>query len=538
LTADTWYKIFKELIMAAKKVESNSRVKSKTAQKPDAKKNAPRDSAAPKKAAVSKKQLKAAVKKASAAGTAFLHEDFLLSSKLARELFHSCAAKMPIIDYHCHLPPQEVAENKNFKNLTDIWLKGDHYKWRLMRACGIDEKYITGEASDEEKFQAWARTVPKTVGNPIFPWTHLELKRYFGIENTMLCARSADAIWKKANELLARPDFRPRAIMEKFKVELVCTTDDPADDLGWHRAVAADPSMKTKMLPAYRPDRAMAVDNAAVYNVYLDTLGKAAATEIKTYRDLIEVLDKRHAYFHENGSRLTDHALLTPVAAFAPDPQLETVFQKIRAGQNPDPGEAQQIRTGILLEIARMNSRRGWTMQLHIAALRDNNSRMFQTIGPNTGYDAIYDAPIAAPLAKFFDRLEASRELPRTILYSLNENDNAALAALAGCFQDGSVPGKMQLGSAWWFNDQKDGMEFQIKTLANIGLLSLFVGMLTDSRSYMSYPRHEYFRRILCNIIAGWADSGEVPADRELLGTMVEDICYNNAKNYFGMMKE
>ncbi|MDR1624968.1 MAG: glucuronate isomerase [Spirochaetia bacterium] len=523
--------------MAAKKIQSNSRAASKAAQKPGLGKKPVKDSAAPKKAAVSQKPKKTAVKGA-ARGAAFLHEDFLLSSKLARELFHSYAEKMPIIDYHCHLPPREVAENKNFKNLTDIWLTGDHYKWRLMRACGIDEKYITGGASDEEKFQAWARTVPKTVGNPIFPWTHLELKRYFGIENTVLCARSADAIWKKANGLLARPDFRPRAIMEKFKVRLVCTTDDPADDLGWHRAVAADPSMKTKMLPAFRPDKAMAVQDAAAYNAYLDTLGRAAGTEIKTYRDLIEVLDKRHAYFHENGGRLTDHAILVPAAAFAPDSQLETVFQKIRGGQNPGPEEARQIRTGVLLEIARMNSRRGWTMQLHIAALRDNNSRMFQALGPNTGYDAIHDAPIAAPLAKFFDRLEASGELPRTILYSLNGNDNAALAALAGCFQGGGVPGKMQLGSAWWYNDQKDGMEAQIKTLANIGLLSLFVGMLTDSRSYMSYPRHEYFRRILCTVIAAWVDAGEVPADRELLGTMVEDICYNNAKNYFGMLKE
>jgi glucuronate isomerase len=514
----------------------------KKAEKSAAKKSAAKKPVASKKAAATKKPVKEAVKKtAAASGSAkagFLHEDFLLSSKLAQELFHSYAEKMPIIDYHCHLPPQEVAENKNFKNLSDIWLKGDHYKWRLMRACGVEEKYITGSASDEEKFQAWARTVPKTVGNPIFPWTHLELKRYFGISNIMLSPQSADAVWKKANDLLARPDFKPRAIMEKFRVKLVCTTDDPADDLAWHKQVAADSSMKTKMLPAYRPDKAMAVDDAASYNAYLDTLGQAAGTEIRSYRGLIEVLDKRHAYFHENGSRLTDHALLVPVASFAPDSQLETIFAKIRSGQKPEPAEADMIRTGVLLEIARMNSRRNWTMQFHIAALRDNNSRMFQSIGPNTGYDAIHDAPIAASLSKFFDCLEATKELPRTILYSLNENDNAALAALAGCFQDGSFPGKMQLGSGWWYNDQKDGMEFQMKTLANIGVLSLFVGMLTDSRSYMSYPRHEYFRRILCNLIAGWVDTGEVPKDIKLLGTMVEDICYNNAKNYFGMIKE
>jgi glucuronate isomerase len=352
----------------------------------------------------------------------------------------------------------------------------------------------------------------------------------------MLSPATAAAIWKKANDLLGKPDFKPRAIMEKFRVKLVCTTDDPADDLTWHNQVAADSSIKTKMLPAYRPDKAMAVDNAASYNAYLDTLGKVAGMEIASYRGLIDALDKRHAYFHENGSRLTDHALLVPFADFAMDSQLEAAFAKIRAGQNPSPDEANAIRTGVMREIARMNSKRGWTMQLHIAALRDNNSRMFKTLGPNTGYDAIHDAPIAAALSKFFDHLESSQELPRTVLYSLNENDNAALAALAGCFQDGSVPGKIQLGSAWWFNDQRDGMEAQIKTLANIGVLSYFVGMLTDSRSYMSYPRHEYFRRILCNIIGGWVEDGEAPKDMKLLGGMVEDICYNNAKNYFAML--
>jgi glucuronate isomerase len=508
----------------------------KTADRPAAKKPTAKKTVSPRADKPAAKKPAAAPKKSSsAAGSGFLHEDFLLSSKTARELFHAYAEKMPIFDYHCHLPPQEVAENKNFKNLTDIWLKGDHYKWRLLRAAGVDEKYITGDASDEEKFHAWARTVPKTIGNPVFSWTHLELKRYFGISATLSPA-SAGAIWKKANALLAGPDFKPRAIMEKFKVKVVCTTDDPADDLAWHRQVAAEPSIKTKMLPAYRPDKAMAVDDAASYNAYLDVLGRAAGMEISSYRGLIEALDKRHAYFHENGSRLTDHALLVPAADFVEDSRLENIFAKIRAGQNPGPDEAAAIRTGVLAEIARMNSQRGWTMQLHIAALRDNNSRMFSSLGSNTGYDAIYDAPIIGALSKFFDRLESTRELPRTILYSLNENDNAALAALAGCFQDGSCPGKMQLGSAWWFNDQKDGMEAQIRTLANVGLLPLFVGMLTDSRSYMSYPRHEYFRRILCNIIALWVESGEVPRDMKLLGGMVEDICYNNAKAYFGMI--
>jgi glucuronate isomerase len=481
------------------------------------------------------KKSTAHVQKKAAAGAGFLHEDFLLSSKIAQELYHSHAKKMPVFDYHCHLPPQEVAENKNFKNLTDIWLKGDHYKWRLMRAAGIDEKFITGSASDEEKFHTWAEIVPQTIGNPVFPWAHLELKRYFGISGTVLSPATADKIWKKANALLARPDFTPRAIMEKFNVKVVCTTDDPADDLTWHKQVAADASMKTKMFPVYRPDKAMKADNAAAYTAYLDTLGRAADMEISSYRGLIEALDKRHAYFHENGSRLTDHALLVSVAQFAPESQLETIFAKIRSGQNPSPDEANAIRTGVLLEVARMNVRRGWVMQLHIGNLRDANSRMFRSLGPDTGYDSIYDLPVAGALARFFDCLESSRELPKTILYSANENDHAALATLAGCFQ-GDTPGKMQLGSAWWFNDQKDGMEFQMRTLANVGLLSRFVGMLTDSRSFMSYPRHEYFRRVLCDIIAGWVQAGEAPRDMKLLGGMVEDICYNNAKNYFALI--
>ncbi|MDR2589167.1 MAG: glucuronate isomerase [Spirochaetales bacterium] len=467
----------------------------------------------------------------------FMSEDFLLSTETARELFHSHAKDMPIIDYHCHLPPQEVAENKNFKNLTDIWLKGDHYKWRAMRACGVDENFITGKAGDEEKFLAWARTVPRLVGNPLFSWTHLELKRFFGMSGVFDSA-SAGALWKKANELLAGEGFAPRAIMEKFKVKMVCTTDDPADDLKWHRELAAKPGVKTKMLPAFRPDRAMAVENVVSYREYLELLGKAAGGEIRSYAGLIEALDKRHAYFHENGSRLTDHALLVPYADFVSAGELEGFFAKVLAGKALTHEEVSALKTGVLFEVARMNSRRGWTMQFHIGALRDTNSRMFSALGPNTGYDAIHDAPIAAPLARFFDRLEASRELPRTILYSLNQNDNEVLAALAGSFQDGTVPGKMQLGSGWWYNDQKDGMELQLKTLANMGVLSLFVGMLTDSRSFMSYPRHEYFRRILCNVIALWVEAGEAPRDMKLLGGMVEDICYNNAKNYFGMAVE
>jgi glucuronate isomerase len=530
---ENWHKIFQGGIkMATKKTPVKTAKTTKSAVK----------TTAPQKAVPAKKPVKAApkavsVKKSVKKTAAFLHEDFLLSTDTARELFHSYAKDMPIIDYHCHLPPQEVAENQNFKNLAGIWLNGDHYKWRVMRAMGFEERLITGDAPDEEKFQAWARAVPGTIGNPLYPWTHLELKRYFGI-NDVLKPETADAIWKKANSLLARPDYKPRAIMEKFKVKLVCTTDDPADDLRWHKQVAADPGMKTRMLPAFRPDKAANIADAASYNAYLETLGRAAGLEIRTYRDLIEALDKRHAWFHENGSRLTDHAVLVPSANFAADSELEAIFAKIRSGQNPGVEEAGSIRTGVLLEVARMNARRNWTMQLHIGALRSVNTARARALGPDVGNDAVNDACFATPLARFFDCLAGTNEVPRTILYSVNQNDNEVLAALIGCFQEAGVSGKMQLGSAWWYNDQRDGMELQMRTLGNFGVLPIFVGMLTDSRSFMSYPRHEYFRRILCNLIAGWVETGEVAKDMKNLGKIVQDISYNNAKNYFAMSGE
>lgn len=464
----------------------------------------------------------------------FLDEDFLLHSESARILYHSYARYMPIFDYHCHLSPKQVMENRNFKNLTEIWLGGDHYKWRLMRAAGIEERFITGDASDEEKFYAWAKVVPQTIGNPIYHWTHLELKRYFGIHDLLLRPETAREIWDHANSLLQKPEFTPWSIMEKFQVKVVCTTDDPADDLGYHKQAAGTAKMKTKMLPAFRPDKAMNCDDPAIYNKYLDLLGKAAGVSIQTYKDLIEALEKRHEYFHQNGCRLTDHALIVPVAEPLNEESLERVFKKVRSGSSPTPQEADLIRTGVLFEVGRMNAKRNWTMQLHLGALRNNNSRMFKLLGPDTGFDSISDLPIARPLSRFLDMLDSRNELPRTILYSLNPNDNETLATMIGNFQ-GGVPGKMQFGSAWWFNDQKDGMEQQMRILANMGLLSRFIGMLTDSRSFMSYPRHEYFRRILCNLIGTWVETGEAPKDLNLLGKMVEDICFNNAKNYFGM---
>lgn len=465
----------------------------------------------------------------------FLDEDFLLHSETARILYHSYAKYMPIFDYHCHLSPKQVAENRNFKNLTEIWLGGDHYKWRLMRAAGVEERYITGDASEEEKFLAWAEVVPQTVGNPVFHWTHLELKRYFGIEGVLLRPETAREIWEHANSLLQKPEFRPRAIMEKFMVKVVCTTDDPADDLAYHKQVASDSTMKTKMLPAFRPDKAMNCDDPQAYNAYLEVLEKASGTKIRTYTDLIDALDTRHQYFHQLGCRLTDHALLVPVAEPLEEKALQRAFSKVRSGDAPSPEEANLIRTGVLYEVARMNAKRNWTMQLHIGALRNNNSRMYKLLGPDTGFDSISDLPIARPLSKFLDLLDSQNQLPRTILYSLNPNDNEVLATMIGNFQGGGIPGKMQFGSAWWFNDQKDGMEQQMRILANMGLLSRFIGMLTDSRSFMSYPRHEYFRRILCNLLGNWVETGEAPKDLNLLGRMVEDICFHNAKNYFGI---
>jgi glucuronate isomerase len=464
----------------------------------------------------------------------FLDDNFLLESKTAEELFHDFAKDMPIFDFHCHLPPKEVAENRNFASLTDVWLRGDHYKWRAMRACGVDEHSITGDASDEEKFMAWAATVPATIGNPLYQWTHLELKRYFGVD-ALLDPKSAQEIWKKCNKLVASPELRPRAIMEKFKVKVICTTDDPVDSLEYHRLVAADKTMKTKMLPAFRPDMAMAVENLENYADYLQRLEEASGQLIRRYGDLVAALDRRHQYFHENGCRLTDHAVYVPTAEDATESELDGILLKARRKQALSQIEIDKLRTALLAEIGRMNARRGWTMQLHIGALRDQNARMKRRLGANTGFDHMGDLPIAAPLSRFMDVLESEGLMPRTILYVMNPRDNDTIASLINTYQGGGIPGKIQFGSGWWYNDQKDGMERQMTALANMGLLARFVGMLTDSRSFLSYPRHEYFRRVLCNMIGKWVDNGEAPRDMQLLGDMVKDICFDNAKNYFGI---
>ncbi|MFT3962960.1 glucuronate isomerase [Propionivibrio sp.] len=465
----------------------------------------------------------------------FMNADFLLPDACSQRLFHDYAAQMPIIDYHCHLPPADIAGNACFRDLAHAWLGGDHYKWRAMRANGVAEEDITGHPADYRTFLAWARTVPKLVGNPLYHWTHLELQRYFGID-APLSEKTAPMVWEACNALLVKPEFGARSLLQKMKVKAVGTTDDPADTLEHHIAYAkARQPGEPVMVPSYRPDKALAVEDPVAWKAYLGKLGAAAGMDIGSYQELVAALKKRHDAFHELGCRASDHALIAPIAAFVSGQALEALFAKFIAGTVPSLEEAEAFKTGLLLEVGRMNARRGWAMQLHLAAIRNLNTSMFGKLGPDTGYDAAADRPIAEKLALFLNALQVDNLLPKTILYSLNPNDLEVLATVMGCFQDGSVPGKLQSGSAWWFNDHIEGMRRQMVSLANIGLLSRFVGMLTDSRSFLSFPRHEYFRRILCALVGGWMESGEIPADFDTFGAMVQDICYNNAKNYFAI---
>ena len=465
----------------------------------------------------------------------FMNDDFLLPDASSQQLYHDYSAQMPIIDYHCHLPPADIANDSLFKNLAHAWLGGDHYKWRVMRANGVSETDITGHEPDYRTFLAWARTVPSIVGNPLYHWTHLELQRYFGI-NEVLSEKTAPMIWEACNAQLVTPAFGARALLKRMNVRAVGTTDDPADSLEHHRAYAAarqpgDPVM----VPSFRPDKALAVDDPVAWKAYLAKLGAAADIAIGSYEDLVAALDKRHAVFHELGCRASDHGLISPVATFATAPALKSLFAKLLGGSSPTADESESFKTALLLEVGRMNAKRGWAMQLHLAALRNLNTPMFKKLGPDTGYDAASDASIAQKLGAFMNALQSEGMLPKTILYSLNPNDLEALGTVMGCFQDGSLPGKVQLGSAWWFNDHIEGMRRQMVSLANLGLLSRFVGMLTDSRSFLSFPRHEYFRRILCALVGGWIENGEIPADFDTFGAMIQDISYRNAKNYFAI---
>lgn len=467
----------------------------------------------------------------------FLSEDFMLESETAKRLYFEYARDMPIYDYHCHLPPAQIATDHRFANMSEIWLAGDHYKWRAMRTNGVPERLVTGTAGDREKFQAWAETVPHTIGNPLYHWTHMELKSPFGITE-LLNPDTAESVWRRTGELLASEGFTTRGLIEKFNVTLICTTDDPVDSLEHHDAMAADESMPTKVLPAFRPDKAVNADDAAPYNAYLEKLSGVAEMEIGRYSDLITALEKRVDYFHQRGARISDHALLYPVARFADAAEVRRVFDKVRGGAELTRDEADTLRTDVLLHLGRLYASRGWVMQFHIGALRNNSSRMFEKLGPDTGFDSIADYPVAVPLSRFLGALDATGELAKTIVYDLDGTKNDVITTTVGNFQDGSVPGKMQIGSGWWYNDQKYGMLDQMISLATKGLLSRFVGMLTDSRSFLSYPRHDYFRRILCSLVGGWVELGEAPNDMGILGPMVQNISYNNAVEYFDIPLE
>ncbi|MDR0520503.1 MAG: glucuronate isomerase [Planctomycetaceae bacterium] len=462
----------------------------------------------------------------------FLTDNFLLQSEAAARLYHDYAASMPIIDYHCHLPPKDVAEDRRFSNITEVWLAGDHYKWRAMRAAGVDEHYITGNASDWEKFEKWAETTPKTLRNPLYHWTHLELRRPFGITNRLLSPETAKSIWNDTNAKLQQQHFSARGIMRQMNVQLVCTTDDPADTLEHHQKIAADPNFGIKVLPTFRPDKAVNF-LADDYHAYLDKLGAAAHLKIHTLDDLLVALYRRHDYFHEHGCRLSDHGF----CRFFYKPVRQDI--RTRSVRNLTAGDDwTDLQNAVLFHIAKWNAEKNWTMQLHIGAIRNNNSRMFVKLGADSGFDSIADHDgYAGHLGLFFDSLDVQGILPKTIVYNLNPSDNEMLCTMIGNFQTAETrmfPPKMQFGSGWWFLDQKEGIERQLNTLSNLGLLSGFVGMLTDSRSFLSYTRHEYFRRILCNLLGGEMEAGLLPGDFGMIGKLVQDICYNNAKNYFG----
>lgn len=464
---------------------------------------------------------------------AFIGEDFLLSTRQAQRLYHEHAAGLPIIDYHCHLDPRFIAENRQFATITEPWLEGDHYKWRAMRTCGVDERFITGDATPWEKFQKWAETVPQTLRNPLYHWTHLELRRPFGITDRLLGPDTARSIWEDCNALLAKPAFTTRGILKQMRVEVVCTTDDPVDSLAHHRAMAKDPQMPAAVYPAWRPDKAMAVDKPVTYKAYLERLSAAAGIDISSYDRLLEALHERHAFFHENGCRLSDHGLDEVYAEECTVLEARALFDSVLRGHALDPAGVRKLKSAILFELAVMDADRGWVQQFHLGALRNNNTRMMRILGPDTGFDSIGDWPMASPLARFMDRLDNVEKLARTILYNLNPRDNELMATMTGNFQDGSVPGKIQFGSAWWFLDQREGMIRQLEALSAMGLLSRFIGMLTDSRSFLSYPRHEYFRRILCAMLGDDMANGLLPDDVPMVGKLVEDVCYHNARAYF-----
>lgn len=461
----------------------------------------------------------------------FLDDNFLLSNETAQRLYHEYAKDMPIIDYHNHLPPNEVAEDKNFENITRVWLNGDHYKWRAMRTNGVEEAYITGDKTDWEKFRAWAATVPYTLRNPLYHWTHLELQRYFGITD-ILNADTAKKVYDETSALLQTKAFSIRGLLEKMNVKLICTTDDPVDNLQYHQQIKKD-NWSTKVLPAFRPDKAMNVDDVNTFNNYLTGLEKAADVSISTYNDYLAALKKRHDFFVSNHCSVSDHGLEEIYAEDYTATEIAGIFAKIRSGGALSLEENRKFKSAMLVTFAEWDHEKGFVQQYHLGALRNNNSRMLKQLGPDTGWDSIGDFSQAKALAKFLNRLDTNNTLAKTIIYNLNPADNELFATMIGNFNDGTAAGKVQWGSAWWFLDQKDGMTKQINALSNMGLLSKFVGMLTDSRSFLSFPRHEYFRRLLCNMFGEEVENGELPNDIEWIGKVIQDICFNNAKNYF-----
>lgn len=463
----------------------------------------------------------------------FLDQNFLLHTTAAQRLYQEYAAPMPIIDYHNHLPPQQIAEDHRFDNLTQIWLYGDHYKWRAMRTHGIPEDYCTGAASDWEKFEKWAETVPYTLRNPLYHWTHLELRRYFDIGD-LLSPKTARAVYEQAGELLQKPDYSVQNLLRKMNVRVLCTTDDPTDTLEWHRQIAANPAAGFQVLPAFRPDKAMAVEDPMAFNDWTDKLAAVAGMSVSNYDDFLTALKKRHDFFAHHGCRLSDHGLEQLFTESCTQQEIKTIFQKIRSGQSLGAQEILKIKSALLYEFALWDHEKGWVQQFHLGALRNNNSRAMRLLGPDTGWDSVGDFSQGRALARFLDRLDSDDRLAKTILYNLNPADNELMATMVGNFNDGSVAGKIQFGAAWWFLDQKDGMEKQLNALSNMGMLSHFVGMLTDSRSFLSYPRHEYFRRTLCNLLGQEIENGEIPDQFEWIGEIVRDICYRNADTYFG----
>ena len=461
----------------------------------------------------------------------FMDKDFLLQTETAKKLYNDYAATTPILDYHCHINPQEIYEDRQFENITQVWLGGDHYKWRFMRSCGVDEHFITGDASDKEKFLKWAEVLGKAIGNPLFHWSHLELQKYFGYHG-VLNKNTAEEVWELCNKRLAQPDMTVRNIIKQSNVTLICTTDDPVDSLEWHKKIAEDASFDVKVLPAWRPDKAMNIEKPT-YLEYLDQLSTVSGIKVASFADLCKALSNRMDFFASMGCCVSDHALEYVMYAPASAKEIESIFAKRLAGNDVTKEEELKFKTAFMVNVGKEYTKRNWVMQLHYGCKRDNNTPMFNKLGPDTGYDCINNYAPSSEMADFLNALSATNDIPKTIIYSLNPNDNASIGTIIGCFQE-KFPGKIQQGSAWWFNDHKVGMTDQMVSLANLGCLGNFIGMLTDSRSFLSYTRHEYFRRVLCALVGGWVENGEYPADMKSLESIVKGISYNNAVQYFG----